>query len=157
MPSSRRAPSSGAFSHAHQTRPVEGPPVRAWIRERAFSFPCGREADSPRAMEAIRTTPKRQANPRRRGREGHGACIFSVALVKFREFRTEKTRRRAGVSPPRFFRCPRFFHPVDSPPRVAANASPETASGAFFPVCCFGGVVTPRPGIGELAPFFNPF
>jgi hypothetical protein len=55
------------------TQAILGPSVGAWIRERAFSFPCSREADAPRAMEATPTTAKRQSNSRRQGRNGHGA------------------------------------------------------------------------------------
>ena len=83
MPSSRRAP-PGAFSHVHQTRPVERPPVWAWIRERAFSFPCGREADAPRPMETTQTMTQRQTDSRRRGGTGRrGKEKFSKSLSDF--------------------------------------------------------------------------
>ena len=64
-----------------QYRPVRGPSRWAWIRERAFLFPCWCEADAPLAMEASQpTTPKRQKMAPFRRHGSPGTNFFSPIL-----------------------------------------------------------------------------
>lgn len=117
-----------------QYRPVRGPSRWAWIRERAFLFPCSREADAPRAMEATQpTTPKRQETSPHRRREESGANFFPLVLSDG-AFPAGMKLQRANIV---------MQHHVSGFP---ANRFPE--SNPFSPrVSCVGACAHPSPPV----------